>query len=86
MKLATEKGYTLEERAFGLEEVRSAREAFLTSSSSFVVPVVRLDNHEIGDGSVGDFTSWLQEAYRVYMGGGASGVNVEGAPASDKEN
>jgi D-alanine transaminase len=46
----------LEERPFTIGELRRAREAFLTSSSGFLVPVTRLDGEPIGDGKVGPVT------------------------------
>jgi D-alanine transaminase len=41
------------ERAFSLEELRGAREAFLTSSSGFLLPVTTIDGQPVGDGKVG---------------------------------
>ena len=46
-------GIAWEERAFSLEEMRGAREAFLTSATSFVKPVTRIDGRPVGDGTVG---------------------------------
>ena len=46
-------GLELEERAFTLEEVHAAREAFLTSASQIVIPVVRVDGRPIGNGAPG---------------------------------
>ena len=50
-------GLTLEERAFTLEEAYAAREAFVTSASQIVLPVVRIDDHVIGDGKPGPLAS-----------------------------
>jgi D-alanine transaminase len=44
---------SLEERAFSLDELRSAREIFLTSATSFVKPIVTLDGAQLGDGRPG---------------------------------
>jgi D-alanine transaminase len=46
-------GIPVEEGAFSLEEMRQAREAFLTSATSFVKPVTRIDGQPVGDGQVG---------------------------------
>ncbi|NOG73340.1 D-amino-acid transaminase [Roseicella sp. DB1501] len=46
-------GIPVEEGAFSLEEMRQAREAFLTSATSFVKPVTRIDGRPVGDGQVG---------------------------------
>lgn len=49
----------LEERPFSLEELRSAREIFLTSASSFVKPIVALDGARVGDGAPGPVAAKL---------------------------
>lgn len=46
-------GTRLEERAFSAAELRRAREAFLTSATSFVKPVLAVDGAQVGDGTVG---------------------------------
>lgn len=52
-------GVTFEERAFSEAEMRSAREAFLTSATSFVKPIVAIDGQPVGDGRVGPITRQL---------------------------
>ena len=49
-----------EQRPFALAELRAAREAFLTSSSAFLLPVTRLDGAPVGDGSVGPLARELR--------------------------
>ncbi len=44
---------SMEESAFSIDELRSAREVFVTSASSFVKPVVQLDGAPVGDGTPG---------------------------------
>ncbi|MFW2590157.1 D-amino-acid transaminase [Sagittula sp. SSi028] len=51
------------ERAFTIEELRSAKEAFSTSASGFVNPVVRVDDQEIGTGQPGIVTKLLRANY-----------------------
>ena len=46
-------GIAFEERAFSADELRQAREVFLTSASSFVRPVVVVDGEKVGDGRPG---------------------------------
>ncbi len=46
-------GIGFEERAVGEAELRSAREVFLTSATSWVRPIVRLDGAAVGDGTAG---------------------------------
>jgi len=52
-------GVAFEERAFSEAEMRSAREAFLTSATSFVKPIVAIDGQPVGDGRVGPITRQL---------------------------
>jgi D-alanine transaminase len=46
-------GMELVERAFTVEEARAAREAFITSATNIVMPVVRIDGQPIGNGAPG---------------------------------
>jgi len=59
-------GLTVEERAFTLEEAYAAREAFITSASQIVLPVVRVDDRIIGDGKPGPVAIALRRAYHRY--------------------
>ena len=67
LRLAGTQGLAFEEARFSVDQVKAAREAFLTSSSSLVLPVVRIDDVEIGDGRPGPFTRRLQESYERYI-------------------
>ncbi|MCY6381286.1 D-amino-acid transaminase [Hoeflea prorocentri] len=51
------------ERAFTVEEARHAVEAFSTSASGFVSPVISIDGHEIGDGKPGPVARKLRDVY-----------------------
>lgn len=73
MNLAAEMSLTFEERPFTVEEAKSAREAFSTSATSFVTPVVQIDDTVLGNGAPGLFTSRLQDRYFEYC------VNKESA-------
>ena len=53
LRLSREHRIAVEERAFTVEEAKSAAEALITSASSFVIPVVRIDGETIGDGRPG---------------------------------
>jgi D-alanine transaminase len=59
-------GLTVEERAFTLEEARTAREAFETSATQIVMPVVSIDGHRIGDGKPGPVARALREAFHRF--------------------
>jgi D-alanine transaminase len=61
--VARQLGLTLRLRPFSLAEARAAREAFLTSTSNFVLPVTRIDGKPVGDGRPGPIAARLREAY-----------------------
>jgi len=61
LKLAREHDVTIEERLFTPEEAYAADEAFLTSSSNFVMPIVEIDGKRIGGGQPGPVTRKLRE-------------------------
>ncbi|MFD1328370.1 D-amino-acid transaminase [Mycoplana ramosa] len=63
MKIAEELGVSMEERRFTVEEAYQAKEAFLTSASSLVTPVIRLADRTIADGKPGPITRRLQAVY-----------------------
>lgn len=63
LQLAETRGLKLVERGFTLDEARGAAEAFLTSSSAFVLPVTRIDGQPVGDGKPGPVTRQLREIY-----------------------
>jgi D-alanine transaminase len=55
--------FQIEERAFTVTEAEQAAEAFVSSASGFVMPVVRVNDAVIGDGLVGPVTAALRAAY-----------------------
>ena len=61
--VARELGLTLQLRPFSREEAYAAREAFLTSTSNFVLPITRIDRKPVGDGKPGPIAARLREAY-----------------------
>lgn len=61
--LADETGIAIERRTFTVAELLAAREAFHTSASTFVMPVVRVDGQAIGDGAPGPVANRLRELY-----------------------
>ncbi|HUZ71591.1 MAG TPA: D-amino-acid transaminase [Stellaceae bacterium] len=60
----------LRERPFSVAEAKAAAEAFLTSASSFVIPVVAIDETTIGDGRPGPLTRRFIAAYAAYAADG----------------
>ncbi|MBT6203253.1 MAG: D-amino-acid transaminase [Alphaproteobacteria bacterium] len=63
IKLARENDIEVVERAFSVEEALGAREAFLTSTTSFVKPITQIDDSVIGNGHPGTTTRTLLAAY-----------------------
>jgi len=63
LKLAEHTELTIEERPFTLEEAYAAREAFVTSATTFVWPVIEIDQHVIADGKPGEFAKQLRKLY-----------------------
>ncbi len=63
LRFAREAQMRVEERAFTIDEAKDADEAFITSASSFVMPVVEIDGAAIGNGTPGTLTARLREVY-----------------------
>ena len=63
VKLAEDRQLRVEERAFTIEEALKAKEAFITSASSFVQPVVTIDGKAVADGKPGPMATRLREIY-----------------------
>jgi len=61
--LKSESGIELQERAFSVDEAYAAREAFMTSASGGVVPIVSIDQHILGDGKPGPVTRGIHALY-----------------------
>lgn len=59
-------GLELEERPFTVEEAYQAREAFLTSASQLVLPVVRIDGKPIGNGAPGLIATALRRDFHRF--------------------
>lgn len=63
LDLAQRTGVKLVERSFTLIEALAADEAFITSSSAFVLPVTSIDGQKIGSGKPGPVTRQLRAIY-----------------------
>ncbi|WP_339948438.1 D-amino-acid transaminase [uncultured Albimonas sp.] len=63
MKYAKEAQMKVEERKFTIKEAQEAAEAFFTSASAFVTPVVEIDGATLGDGTPGPVARRLREIY-----------------------
>ncbi len=62
-KVIRAQGLDLEERRFTVEEAYGAREAFLTSASQIVMPVVRIDDRPVGNGAPGSVATALRAEF-----------------------
>ena len=63
LRFADEAQMKIEERNFTIEEAQQADEAFITSASAFVTPVVELDGQKISSGAPGCVVPRLREIY-----------------------
>lgn len=64
LELAARLELPVEERALALAELLAADEAFLTATTREIVPLVRVGEHQVGDGSPGPWSRRLHSAYR----------------------
>ncbi len=63
LRFAAEAQMQIEERPFTIEEAQAADEAFFTSASAFVLPVVEVDGVKLGSGQPGPVAARLRELY-----------------------
>jgi D-alanine transaminase len=64
--VAKAQGLDIDERRFALDEAYRAREAFVTSASQIVMPVVRIDGRAIGDGRPGPVATALRREFHRF--------------------
>jgi D-alanine transaminase len=69
IRLAREEGLRFVERPFSVEEAKAAREAFISSATSFVMPVTQIDDRVIGNGRAGSLSLKLRQFYFDHMAG-----------------
>lgn len=67
IKLAKEAGLPVKERAFTLREALAAREVFLTGTTTFVMPIVQIDDRVIANGAPGTIARDLRARYLAYI-------------------
>ena len=63
LKLAEEQQIEIDQRPFSIEEACNAKEAFITSATTFVMPVVSINGNKVADGRPGRLTQRLRELY-----------------------
>jgi D-alanine transaminase len=67
IKMARAAGYKVEERPFTLDETKRAKEVFLTGTTTFVMPVVQIDERPVANGSPGTVAMDLRARYRAFL-------------------
>lgn len=63
--VAKEEGLSIEERRFTVAEAKAAREAFLTSATTIVMPIVTIDGATVGDGKPGSVARKLRQRFHT---------------------
>ena len=63
LEVAKKLKLTVNERPFTIDEATSANEAFISSASTLIAPVVKINNTIIGNGKIGPITGILRETY-----------------------
>jgi len=63
LDIVKDRNLAIEERAFTLEDAYAAHEAFETSATQIVMPVISIDNHVIGDGTPGPVATALRRQF-----------------------
>ncbi|MDX2144223.1 MAG: D-amino-acid transaminase [Rhodospirillaceae bacterium] len=67
MRLAKTAGYHIQERSFTLDEALAAKEMFLTGTTTFVLPVVQVDDKTVANGAPGTVSLDLRRLYLDYV-------------------
>jgi D-alanine transaminase len=73
LQLLREEGLHVVERPFRVAEAKAAREAFLTSTTNFILPVVSIDGTPVANGHPGSLTRRLRALYDAYVAGQGPG-------------
>lgn len=66
LRLAEREGLKFVERPFSVQEALDAKEAFVSSATSFVTPVTQIDETVIGNGKAGSMSTQLRDSYLSY--------------------
>ena len=67
IRAARGRGVEVRYRALELSQLPAVHEAFITSSSRGIVPVVQIDDRKVGRGRIGSLTKMLMQAYDEYV-------------------
>jgi len=71
LDIIAREGLTLVERPFSVAEAKAAREAFLTSTTADLLPVVSIDGQTVANGRPGSFATRLREEYLAHAAAAA---------------
>jgi D-alanine transaminase len=63
LDVAAAAGLEIDQRGFSVEDVKNAREAFITGAGTLVTPVVSIDGHSVGGGVPGPVAKRLRRLY-----------------------
>ena len=63
LEVAEKLKLTIEERPFTITEALEANEAFISSASNLILPVISINKNKIGNGEMGPITEILRETY-----------------------
>ncbi|WP_366656318.1 D-amino-acid transaminase [Fodinicurvata sp. EGI_FJ10296] len=66
LAIAAREGYEFQERPFSVAEAQEAREAFLTSATTYVTPITRIDGQPVANGHPGSLSSALRGHYVAF--------------------
>lgn len=82
LRIARRAGLAVREERIPVARLRRAAEAFVTSSTVEILPVVRLDGRQVGRGRPGPITALLQERYRAVVAAALGPARVAASRAS----
>ncbi|PPR34555.1 MAG: D-alanine aminotransferase [Alphaproteobacteria bacterium MarineAlpha6_Bin3] len=77
IKILKKNNFKIKEKPFNLIEAKNAKEAFLTSSTLSVLPVVKIDNYNVSNGKPGDVTKKIINLYNDYIFKNKSSISKE---------
>ena len=63
MKGLNKHGYSFKEKKFNINDIKKSKEAYITSATQYVMPVVKVNNKKIGNGKVGKFAKIFKNIY-----------------------
>lgn len=66
IEIAGNAGIEVEEKEFGIDELKQSDECFITNTSVEIMPVTNIDGKKVGTGQVGEITGSLTEGFRKY--------------------